>query len=137
MRMDDEISKDEFRKYKTEIEIQKGKLVQELTTTKQKKEENVETPTDGVVKFLMGKMDFTVHRIDSDIIKKFVSRIIPQSETEFEWYLDFELETNGSTEKKLLWDFTIGFAEARAYKKEINGMLRQNQWEDLTVKVYV
>lgn len=137
MRMDDEISKDEFRKYKTEIEIQKGKLVQELTATKQKKEENVETPTDGVVKFLMGKMDFTVHRIDSDIIKKFVSRIIPQTETEFEWYLDFDLETNGSTEKKLLWDFTIGFAEAKAYKKEINGMLRQNQWEDLNVKVYV
>ncbi len=32
---------------------------------------------------------------------------------------------------------TINYNEARAYRSEKEGMLRPNQWADLTVKVYV
>lgn len=138
MRMDGEITKDEYRQYKLQIEVERGKLIQERSKMETEHlEERKLGPANSVMKFLSEKIDFTAHRIDKDIIEKFVSRIIPRTESEFEWYLDFDLEYRGVDEKELLWEFQIKFDEARAYRKEINGMLRANQWTDLTVKVFV
>ena len=39
--------------------------------------------------------------------------------------------------KRLVWEFTIGYKEAKSYRKERDGMLRQNQWHDLTVRVFM
>ena len=39
--------------------------------------------------------------------------------------------------RKPFWTFTIGFEEAQAFRKAGGGYLRKNQWEDLTVDVYI
>lgn len=39
--------------------------------------------------------------------------------------------------KKLVWEFTIDYKGARSYRKEKDGMLRPNQWQDLTVRVFI
>ena len=39
--------------------------------------------------------------------------------------------------KRLVWEFTIDYKEAKSYRKEREGMLRQNQWHDLTVRVFM
>ena len=36
-----------------------------------------------------------------------------------------------------LFEDTIGFDEARAYRKHYGGYLRHNQWESITVEVWV
>ena len=51
--------------------------------------------------------------------------------------MDFDLVPKPKDEKKMVWGFTINYNEARAYRGEKEGMLRPNQWADLTVKVYV
>lgn len=51
--------------------------------------------------------------------------------------MDFDLVPKPNDEKKMVWGFTINYNEARAYRSEKEGMLRPNQWADLTVKVYV
>lgn len=39
--------------------------------------------------------------------------------------------------RKPFWTFTMGFEEAQAFRRANGGYLRKNQWEDLTVDVYI
>lgn len=36
-----------------------------------------------------------------------------------------------------LYEYTFGFEEAQHYRKAQGSYLRRNQWEDLTIKVWV
>lgn len=70
MRLEDEISKEEFLEYKSEIEKEREKVVQQRLAF----EAGVETRTDSdsvegkIQNFLLQKMDFTEHYVDRDII---------------------------------------------------------------------
>ena len=85
----------------------------------------------------LSKMDFTEHYVDREVIKQFVHTIVPVTETCFNWYMNFDLIDVPNDMKKLVWEFTIDYKSARSYRKEKNGMLRPNQWQDLTVKVFI
>ena len=63
--------------------------------------------------------------------------IVPVTETCFNWYMNFDLIDVPNDMKKLVWEFTIDYKSARSYRKEKDGMLRPNQWQDLTVKVFI
>lgn len=139
MRLEDEISKEEFLEYKSEIEKEREKIVQQRIAF----EAGVETRTDSesiegkIQNFLLQKMDFTEHYVDRDIISQFVDTVIPRSETCYEWYMDFDLIEKPNEKKKMVWSFKIDYNEAKTYRKEREGMLRPNQWEDLIVRVYI
>lgn len=138
MRMEDEISKDEYREYRDEIDKQKGEIekrIIELNGQKVEADGSISEQTS-VEEFLNQKMDFSGNVVDRDILQLFVKKVIPRTETEFEWYLDFGLI--GREEKeKLVWEFTIEYDEALGYKHERDGMLRRSQWTDLKAKVYI
>lgn len=51
--------------------------------------------------------------------------------------MNFDLADKSDEMKRLVWEFTIDYKEAKSYRKECNGMLRQNQWHDLTVRVFM
>ena len=53
------------------------------------------------------------------------------------WHMNFDLAYKSDDMKRLVWEFTIDYKEAKSYRKEREGMLRQNQWHDLTVKVFM
>ena len=139
MRLEDEISKEEFLEYKSEIEKEREKVVQQRLAF----EAGVETRTDSdsvegkIQNFLLQKMDFTEHYVDRDIISQFVDTVIPRSETCYEWYMDFDLIEKPNEKKKMVWSFKIDYNEAKTYRKEREGMLRPNQWEDFIVRVYI
>lgn len=129
----------EFLEYKSEIEKEREKVVQQRLAF----EAGVETRTDSdsvegkIQNFLLQKMDFTEHYVDRDIISQFVDTVIPRSETCYEWYMDFDLIEKPNEKKKMVWSFKIDYNEAKTYRKEREGMLRPNQWEDLIVRVYI
>ena len=75
--------------------------------------------------------------IDRDVIGQFVGTIVPVTETCFNWYMNFDLADKSDDMKRLVWEFTIDYKEAKSYRKERDGMLRQNQWHDLTVRVFM
>ena len=87
--------------------------------------------------FLLSKMDFTEHYVNREVIKKFVHTIVPTTETCFNWYMNFDLIEKPNDMRKFVWEFTIDYKSARSYRKEKDGMLRPNQWQDLTVKVFI
>lgn len=139
MRLDDEISKADYLEYKSEIERDREKLIQQRTAFEAGIETDCgcESAEGKIQNFLLQKMDFTEHRIDREVISQFVDTVIPRTETCYEWYMDFDLVPKPNDEKKMVWGFTINYNEARAYRSEKEGMLRPKQWADLTVKVYV
>ncbi len=51
--------------------------------------------------------------------------------------MDFDLIEKPNEKKKMVWSFKIDYNEAKTYRKEREGMLRPNQWEDLIVRVYI
>lgn len=55
----------------------------------------------------------------------------------FCWHMNFDLADKSDDMKRLVWEFTIDYKEAKSYRKERDGMLRQNQWHDLTVRVFM
>lgn len=72
-------------------------------------------------------MNFTEHIIDRDVISQFISTVIPRTEICYEWYMDFDLIEKSNDKKKMVWEFTIDYNEARAYRSENDGMLRPTQ----------
>ena len=74
---------------------------------------------------------------NENIIDKFVTQIKVESETEFSWYLRFDVEVDVNLEKKLYCTFTIPFKEALKYRNKRKQLLRQNQYRDLYIKVYI
>lgn len=51
--------------------------------------------------------------------------------------MNFDLDKKSNEQKRMLWEFIIDYKEAKAYRKETNGMLRPNQWNDIKVKVFI
>ena len=88
MRLDDEISKADYLEYKSEIERDREKLIQQRTTFEAGIETDCgcESAEGKIQNFLLQKMDFTEHRIDQEVISQFVDTVIPRTETCYEWY---------------------------------------------------
>ena len=140
MRLEDEIPKESYLELKKEIEQEKIELINKrriLDAGMVPNEDGEEEPAKKVEDFLLSKMDFTEHYVDREVIKQFVHTIVPVTETCFHWYMNFDLIDVPNDMKKLVWEFTIDYKSARSYRKEKNGMLRPNQWQDLTVKVFI
>ena len=139
MRLEDEITRESYFEFKSEIEKEKLDLLSKrrVLDAGMVPNGNPADPAKKVEDFLLAKMDFTDHRIDRDVIGQFVGTIVPVTETCFNWYMNFDLADKSDDMKRLVWEFTIDYKEAKAYRKERDGMLRQNQWHDLTVRVFM
>ena len=87
---------------------------------------------------LSQKLDFSKPKLDRGLLENLIARIVPASHTEFCWYMNFlPREKDSFDEYVKVWEFEINFEQARAYKKMTGGMLRGNQWNDVTVCVYI
>lgn len=137
MRIDDELPKSEYLEFKADLEKKKGDLVRERSALETKTEADPDCLTERIQEFLLQKMNFTEHCIDRDVISRFVDTIIPRTETCFEWYLNFDLIAKPNNKKKMVWEFTIEFQEAKSYRTEVNSILRPTQWQNLLVRVYM
>lgn len=140
MRMEGEISKVEFQQYKQAVneDIQRWErqIIEISNSTIDKKTGKMEYGE--LEKILSQKLDFTPPKLDRQILEKLIVRIVPITHTEFSWYMNFlPREKENLEEYQCVWNFTLNFEQAKAYRKLKKGMLRSNQWEDLTVHVYI
>ena len=100
-----------------------------------------------------------MERLDEDLIKKLVSKVIARGDSEFEWYLNisdnleedvFNIMPNEKLDMKrqksieardtkytLAFKSIITLDRAREYKKQYNKYVRENQWTDISFTVYV
>lgn len=70
------------------------------------------------------------------IIEKFVTRIQVESETEFSWVIDFDLDFKTDKRTQNI-EFAITYKDALKFRVARKEILRKNQYENLKVKVYI
>lgn len=91
MRMDGEISKEEYQEYKLKVNkeieaIQKSILQYE----NQSKEDQVgKMDFRQLSDLLTEKIDFSQHKLDRQFLERTIFRIVPYTQDEFAWYLNF------------------------------------------------
>lgn len=90
MRMDNEITKEEYQKTRTEIESNIS-LVEEQLKEAEDSQEVVESLDDKLVEIrsvLDEQIDFSGNIVSHDIIDKVVAQIVPMSNNKFKWILN-------------------------------------------------
>ena len=133
MRMDGEVSKDEYLAMRNDLEEEKMQAERELIALESRAEKTTEKPDIKTVRsLLLEKMDFRKHKLDRDILDKFVLRVVPETERVFQWYLNFNMADNRIETKQLVSEMHLTYKEAYDYRHEVKGaMLRVSQWKDL------
>ncbi len=141
MRLGGEISKDEYIALRRQIEMQIEvfeKRKTELTAKPLVLCEGESACLTTITQDLKEKINFDNPMIDRDIIEMFVTKIVPSSGTEFNWYMNFIPRVGDDIDThQELYSFTINFSDAKAFRKMRHGLLRPTQWKDITVHLYV
>lgn len=141
MRMGGEISKEEYQGYRSKVDIEILRLEQELADLKThvKSEavmSNAAISFEEFKSLLTNEVDFSKPLVDRGVIEKIVCKIIPSTAQEFNWYFNF-LPHKNINEYTEVQRFEIRFQEARTYRALRHEMLRENQWRNLVVHIFV
>lgn len=142
MRMEGEVTKEEYIEYKTRIVTNINKLEQEVERLNVYDDANngkqsYEFSIEEMFELLKAEVCVEQPKIKEGLIDTFVKKIIPQSSTEFNWYLNLIPHQTDDEEYKEIQSFTIEYEEAHTYREMCHQMLRKNQWRDITVHLYV
>ena len=129
MRLNDGIDRDTYLRLKVTVDADKNQAEQQLLDYENLPRVAQSHPfsKEEIKKHLLDFVSPNSTDIDENIIDKFVTQIKVESETEFSWYLRFDLKENFNTEKKLYCTFTISFKDALKYRNKRKQLLRQNQ----------
>lgn len=139
MRMDGELTKTEFQEYKQKFSVQISAIEQELIQVESQAFENKQgkLSIEEIQSILTTKLDFTQPKLDRKFLEHNVYRIIPVTEYDFAWYRNL-LPHQGDwiIDGREICTLSVDFKEAKEYRKQRKGMLRHNQWHDLTIHIY-
>ncbi len=138
MRLNGEIDWDNYLRLKATVDADKKQAEQQLLDYENLPRVSQSHPfsKEQIKKHLLEFISPNTTDFDDNIIDKFVTQIKVESETEFSWYLHFDTKENFNTRKNLMCSFTISFKEALRYRNKRKQLLRQNQYQELTIKVY-
>lgn len=161
MRMDGDISKEEFRKKLEEcnenlkvLEQRKAKLSVDGAG-----DFDVDKQLEGIREALKEMVDFSKKRVDKDVLDRFIDLVYHVDNYTYQWFLKFTPDNDDievpeqyqikitkkntftpeiiiKDSRKKLFDMVIDFEQARAYRKEYGDYLRANAWDDLYMDVY-
>lgn len=139
MRLNGEIDRDTYLRLKVTVDADKEQAEQQLLDYENLPRVAQSHPfsKEEIKKHLLEFISLNSTDIDENIIDKFVTQIKVESESEFFWYLCFDSKENFKTEKKLYCTFTISFKDALKYRNKRKQLLRQNQYKDLEVSLYI
>ena len=160
MRLDGEISKEEYRGRLNEfnenlkvLEQQRNRLMQQ-----QGNDFDVEKQLKNIHSALNEMIDFSKPVLDRKVLDKFIDLVYHQSNYDYKWFLKLGEQDDAliqekyqiklikknnfvptiiiKDKRKKLFNMSIDFEEARAYRKTNGSYLRQNAWDDLHMEVY-
>ena len=96
MRMDNEITKEEYAEMRDSLEqtIKECKSQLETNNENEIATDNIDYKLKEIEETLNRIIDFTTSEIDSDIIDKLVVKIIPEQKDKFKWILNLTGENN-------------------------------------------
>ena len=90
---------------------------------------------------LLSNNNLTTLQLNDEFVDAFVARIEAFEGKKFKWYLNIGdgkcWGIFNANDYELYDNWTLGFETARRYRKANNKYLRENQWEDIHLEVYV
>lgn len=145
MRLDDWIDEAEYqKKYQAfagrmkEIEVTLQKI---QADGKEIESVDISKKVERIKEYLDKACDLKQKMVSEELIDAVVERVTPTEEGVFKWYLrdeNYDIAMEFQEEQYVLIDkFTLGFEEARAYRKSLGNFIRANQWNDIKVEVYI
>lgn len=144
MRLDNGIDEAAFENKQSQLKERIVEIERLLENNMQ--EETVESTEDvgniiaKLKNILESTCDLEQKKLDEKLIDALVSRVTPTEAGVFKWYL------NGSAQEELIFaekdyllydSFSLGFEQARKYRKQFGNFIRMKQWKDLHVEVYI
>ena len=140
MRMEGEITKEEYLDYKVKVmanieATQKriDKLQQEDLTTQGNSKHQLSKEEFGGM--LRAELDFTQPIVKRGIIDAFVRKVVARSVLEFDWYLNLVPHAADSGFNEVT-SFTIEYESAHSYREMRGEILRKYQYKNIVVHIY-
>jgi site-specific DNA recombinase len=149
MRVEGELTKEQFLKYKEpiekDLELLKEKQTQLLKSAIPQEVKDINKQLLKMKAFFSKLINFDTPILAEDIVDYFIKRVVVKSHQTFEIDVNFDgLELEDvktlpeSIMKQPLFDYEIDYNEAHAYVKSRKGMLRVTQWSnDMEVSVSI
>ena len=142
MRVSGEITKQEFSSMKNKINgemLMAEKEVEEAKTLLLE-EDKMANPLIDKADFkdmIMEKLDFSTPIKQSNLVEAIVKKIVPNTTLDFTWYLNLfpRQEGNEDRDYREIKTFIIGYKTAKEFRKTRHTLLRENQWQDLMVRI--
>lgn len=143
MRLDNLIQNEEYESKNAQIGERIREIEQTLSMTQE--DESIECKTDvgqvveNIKAFLDEVCDLGQKQVSEEIVDALVERITPTEAGIFKWYIknDDVGEVFDETQYVLCDRFTLGFEEAKQYRKSFGNFIRARQWRDINVEVYI
>ena len=144
MRVNGEIDKQEYSSLKAKINGEMLIAEKEIDDIKRVvlEEERKATPLVSIDVFrsmAVEDLDFTKPIRHSALVNTMIKKIVPNTSLDFKWYLNLypKRDDAGDEDYKEVVEFTIDYDVAKDFRNNRGEMLRQNQWNDLTVRVMI
>lgn len=144
MRLDGTISSEYYKKYEAELSERINALKLELMESNEQSESPEERYQEKIsnisrMKEILLSITSDSERTEPDtqLVDKLIQKITPCSGSVFKWYLNLCTTTSTKQEFILHDSFTITFKEARQYRKKCGSFLRNSQWNDVLVEIYI
>ena len=137
-----EITKQEFSSMKNKINgemLMAEKEVEEAKTLLLE-EDKMANPLIDKADFkdmIMEKLDFSTPIKQSNLVEAIVKKIVPNTTLDFTWYLNLFPRQEGDEDRdyREIKSFIIGYKTAKEFRKTRHTLLRENQWQDLMVRI--
>ena len=142
MRVNGEITKQEFSSMKNKINgemLMAEKEVEEAKTLllEEGKMANPLIDKADFKDMVMEKLDFSTPIKQSNLVEAIVKKIVPNTTLDFTWYLNLFPRQEGCEDRdyREIKTFIIGYKAAKEFRKTRHTLLRENQWQDLMVRI--
>lgn len=144
MRLDDRIEENQFAEKQSQLQERMEEIEEKLKIHAQ--QESLESTEDvsgtiaRVTNMLENACDLNRKQIDEKLIDTLVERVTPTEAGIYRWYLNCDTQEAAAFAENdyILYDtFSLGFDEAKAYRKQFGNFIRANQWKDLNIEVYL
>lgn len=140
MRMDEEITKEEYLDHRQKIkeEIEQLDVLIEDSAIIQPDNSITKLTAEEFNLILKSKTDVSQLKLDRNFLEEIIYRIVPIKHIEFNWYLNIlPHKCEWCEQGKNVRTITINYDMAHDYRQKSKNMLRRNQWEDLIINVIV
>lgn len=146
MRLDNHIDLETYNLKSSQLNMSLEEIESKLGNIEQKPEltevtRNVSDEINVIRKYLEDTCELDGKEVKEELVDAVVERIVPTEEGVMRWYLKSvsnKIDFDFYEDKFIKIDeFTITFEEARNYRKSHGNYLRQSQWRDQKIEVYI